>query len=156
MKPWGRYTDAQYFHIQNRLEFTVAYRGEILDSLLVNGTKTDTDYVIHEDLSEAEAPDSLSHCWCYCSSYTRVLKFNQPPKEMYLVTYDPGEHTVGIDWILQLKNGKWVCNPSSKMDSLEQERVENRFKSIVVKFPLADTSKISNTWQGHMIDYNSN
>jgi len=26
----------------------------------------------------------------------------------------------------------------------------------VVKFPLADTSKISNTWQGHMIDYNSN
>jgi|GEM_PF-3237930 len=149
----GRYTDVQYFHIQNRLKFQVPYRGEILDSLLVDQANKDTTYSIHEDLSPDEMPDSNSHCWCYCGNYTRTLKFNKSPKEIYLVTYDQGGHSVGIDWVIKSKDNKWKCNPTSKLDSLEQRRIEKRFKEIVSKFPLKDTSAYSNTWQGHRIDY---
>jgi len=152
MKP-GRYTDAQYFHIQNRLDFQVAYRGEILDSLLITTAKKDTSYSIHEELSAAETPDSNAHCWCYCDNYTTTLKFNNPT-EIYLVTYGFGEHMVGIDWVIQLENGKWQCHPTSKLDSVEKQRIENRFRSIVTKFPLKDTSARSSTWQGHSVDYN--
>jgi hypothetical protein len=154
MKSSGGYTDAQYFHIQNRLAFQVPYRGEVLDSLLVNGVKTDTNYTIHENLSEAETPDSNSHCWCYCSNITKTLKFNGDPKEIYLVTYGVGEHDVGIDWVIKLKNNKWTCFPTSKLDSIEQERIENRFMAIVAKFPLKDTSDVLSNWQSHSVDYN--
>ncbi len=153
MKP-GRYTDAEYFHIKNRISFNVAYRGEILDSLLVNLAKRDSScYTIHENLSPDEMPDSSSHCWCYCGNYTETLKFATDPKEIYLVTYDQGGRSVGIDWILQFKNNKWKCHPTSTLDTIEQQRVENRFKTILKKFPLKDTSAYSNTWQGHSVDY---
>ncbi len=102
----GRHTDAEYFHIQNRLKFPVPYRGEILDSLLVDQAKSDTTYSIHEDLSPDEMPDSNSHCWCYCGNYTRTLKFNKSPKGVYLITYDHGGHSVRIDWVMKFKDKK--------------------------------------------------
>jgi hypothetical protein len=147
-----RYTDAKYFHIANRLKFNVPYKGEILDSLLISNAKTDTSYTIHENLTADETPDSSAHCWCYCGNYTTTLKFNNP-KEIYLVTYDFGEHTVGIDWVIQFKNSKWTCHPTSKLDSTQKNRIENRFKSIVAKFPIEDTGRMSNTWRGHSVDY---
>ncbi|HMG81548.1 MAG TPA: hypothetical protein VK559_00805 [Ferruginibacter sp.] len=124
-----------YDNINNRIYFTTKYRGEKFDTLLNKFLKTNPQYLLSDSMaSNMRGSDS---CNCDCLPLKKFIYFNDSPKEVYYLTYDLdtmyAEGSGVIDIVYAYKNGKWVCEKSSKFDSLEMIRVETRFDTAILK-----------------------
>lgn len=121
-------SEEYYQNISNRIYFTTKFRGETFDTLLTKFLKSNSQY---------SPPDSInphyiwnSGCDCDCLPLEKFVYFENPPKEIYYLTYDHDSmQATGagvIDLIFLLKNKQWSCIKTSTLDSTEKARVESR------------------------------
>ena len=122
-----------YQNISNRIYFTTKYRGEKLDTLISVFVKNNSQYSLPDSIN----PESIgNNCNCDCLPFKRSIYFDNLPKEIYYLTYNYdtlyAANSGVIDIIFSFKNKKWACFKTSKLDSTEKERVENRFDTAIL------------------------
>jgi hypothetical protein len=123
---------AYYEHIQKRILFPAAFRGEKFDSMLNTFLQENPKYARHDSIGTGNFMHDS--CLCDCLSFQKTVYFPDSPQEFYVITYDRGEMQGGIiDIVYQYRDSSWKCLESSWLDSLERVRIENRFKNEIIR-----------------------
>ena len=123
-----------YAHVANRIYFTTKHRGDKFNSLLDSFLKANPQFIYTDTSNLFPYNDS---CNCDCLPFTRIVYFNSPPREAYQITYDYDTMYAGgagvIDIVFSSKSNKWLCTKSSKFDSAEKNRIENRLDTAIIE-----------------------
>lgn len=127
-------SEEYYNHVANRIYFTTKYRGDKFNNLLDTFLKNNPQYVFSDTTNFFPYDNS---CSCDCLPFTKIIYFNNSPKEAYQITYDYDTMYAGgagiIDIVFLSKNDKWICKKSSSFDSTEKTRIENRLDTAIIK-----------------------
>jgi hypothetical protein len=127
-------SDEYYQNISRRIYFTTKYRGDKFDTLLHTFLKSNSQYILPDSIKPQYIGDSS--CNCDCLPLTKYIYFGNAPQEIYYLTYDLDTmYAAGagvIDIVFTLKDKKWSCTKTSKLDSAEKARIENRFDAEIL------------------------
>jgi len=127
-----------YQNISKRIYFKTRYRGDKFDTLLSNFLRTNSQYSLPNAINAQYIGGST--CNCDCLPLKQFVYFDTLPKEIYYLTYDYDTmYATGagvIDIVFSFNNKEWSCLKTSKLDSTEKERIENRLdKEVLNKLP---------------------
>jgi hypothetical protein len=127
-------SDEYYQNISNRIYFTTKYRGDKFDTLLSKFLQKNSQYSLPDSIHPQLIGDS--NCNCNCLPLQQFVYFDNLPNEIYYLTYDHDTmYAAGagvIDIVFSFKNKEWACTKTSKLDSTEKARIENRLDTAVL------------------------